>query len=729
MCKAAGLTLFITFTTSVLLAQTMISGKVITTRSKPVEGVSITVKNSYLGVTSATNGSYSFSVPDTGRFMLLFSITGYKPLEKEIHVSGGHVMVDVQLREAVTELKAVMITAGSFEASDTKRATVLKSIDMVTTAGQQADIVATLKTLPGTQQVGEQEGLFVRGGMGNETRIFVDGMMVVNPFYASVPNIAQRSRFSPLLFKGTVFSSGGYSAQYGQALSAALILESIDLPSRSEVNLIASSAQMSVLSQQMNKGKDASMGFNVNYNNLAPYYSVVRQKYHFNHPPEMLNGEMNFRKKTKHGMLKLFGYASTNNTAFERPSLDYPTAHQSFQIKNYNTFSTLTYLIRFPNNWQLTSGTSFSYNKDRIRLQTSGSNAVYSTFFPVLTNQTALAKIAFSKTFPGLSKLQLGGEWQNAKDDIEAKDSIALRKLQDSYVAGFAESEIYLSSRLASRVGVRVEYCSLLQQAVVSPRASIAYKVSGRSQFSFAYGTFYQKPETHYLFRTASLQLSKASHYILNYQKTNAGQTLRIESFYKHYRRLITINSSDAFDIHSDGRGYARGIEVFWRDKLLVRNLDYWISYSFLDTKRKYLDYPYMVQPPFAARHTASLVAKRWVEKLSTQFSATYSYASGRPYYNPNRPAKEFMRDRTMSYHSVGIQANYLRTFGTINAVFIVNIGNALGSKQVFSYSYASRPDTIGQYNSEAVTPLAKRFIFLGAYLSIGSDRRKTILD
>ena len=54
-----------------------------------------------------------------------------------------------------------------------------------------------------------------------------------NFFYSSVPNVAQRGRFSPFIFKGTVFSAGGYSALYGQALSSALILESIDLPEQS----------------------------------------------------------------------------------------------------------------------------------------------------------------------------------------------------------------------------------------------------------------------------------------------------------------------------------------------------------------------------------------------------------------------------------------------------------------------------------------------------------------
>src|SRR3990170_1213898 len=180
---------------------------------------------------SAPDGSFSFPTTDTGITKLLVTISGYRPFEEKIIIRTTPLIFNVTLKESITELQAVILTAGSFEASDKKRGSVLKSIDIVTTAGQQADIVAALKTLPGAQQVGETEGLFVRGGTGAETKVFIDGMMVSNPFYSSVPDIAQRGRFSPLLFKGTVFSSGGYSAQYGQGLSSALILESIDLPS------------------------------------------------------------------------------------------------------------------------------------------------------------------------------------------------------------------------------------------------------------------------------------------------------------------------------------------------------------------------------------------------------------------------------------------------------------------------------------------------------------------
>jgi len=41
---------------------------------------------------------------------------------------------------------------------------------MYTTGGVTADVTAAIKILPVAQQVDEQEGLFVRGGEGYETK-------------------------------------------------------------------------------------------------------------------------------------------------------------------------------------------------------------------------------------------------------------------------------------------------------------------------------------------------------------------------------------------------------------------------------------------------------------------------------------------------------------------------------------------------------------------------------
>lgn len=72
--------------------------------------------------------------------------------------------------------------------------------------------------------VSEDGRLFVRGGQAGETQVFIDGLRVFQPFNATANNIPTRGRFSPFLFKGITFSTGGYSAEYGQALSSVLLL-------------------------------------------------------------------------------------------------------------------------------------------------------------------------------------------------------------------------------------------------------------------------------------------------------------------------------------------------------------------------------------------------------------------------------------------------------------------------------------------------------------------------
>ncbi len=203
--KAFLLGIFLLGWTTGAFSQTVISGKVKDDKGRPIPGASISVKNSFDGATSDSSGNYSFNSSDTGMQTLTVSSVGYRPIEVTLQITGKTIHMDLSLKEEPNELKAVTISAGSFAAGDAKRGAVMSSLDIATTAGSNADITAALKTLPGAQQVGEQEGLFVRGGTGQETKQFIDGSLVNNPYYTSVPDIATRGRFSPFLFKGTVF--------------------------------------------------------------------------------------------------------------------------------------------------------------------------------------------------------------------------------------------------------------------------------------------------------------------------------------------------------------------------------------------------------------------------------------------------------------------------------------------------------------------------------------------
>ena len=201
------------FLAAITFAQNTISGKVVDEKGKPVPGANIYIDGTYDGATSSETGEFSFETAATGNQFLIVSFLIYDTFKKEIDVTNFKDQT-VNLRENVNALDAVVITAGTLESGDKARVSVLKPLDIVTTAGSAGNIIAALQTLPGTQTVGEDGRLFVRGGEASETQTFVDGIRVAQPYGATTNNLPTRGRFSPFLFSGIAFSTGGYSAEY-----------------------------------------------------------------------------------------------------------------------------------------------------------------------------------------------------------------------------------------------------------------------------------------------------------------------------------------------------------------------------------------------------------------------------------------------------------------------------------------------------------------------------------
>jgi hypothetical protein len=302
-------------------------------------------------------------------------------------------------------------------------------------------------------------------------------------------------------------------------------------------------------------------------------------------------------------------------------------------------------------------------------------------------------------------------------------------------LSGFAETDIYITNDIAAKIGTRAEHSSLLDKWNIAPRISLAYKFADNSQASVAYGIFYQDPEKKYLPSLNTLDFSKATHYIAQYQKLNNNRTFRAELFYKKYQDLFKTSTSIGQEIAVNNNGYgdAKGFEFFWRDKKTIKNVDYWVSYSYLDTKRDFLNYPSLIEPSFAAKHTASLVVKRFVTKLKTEFNGSYTFATGRPYYNIRydnaaNNYKIFDAGKTKDYNSLSFSVNYLPNIGKTNAskftVIVFSITNVLGSNNIYTYNYS-----YNGLNKQPVTPPAKRFYYLGCFISFGIDRTENTIN
>ncbi len=726
-------------------AQTQISGKIKDAKGRPIPGASITIKNSFDGATSDSSGNFHFSASDTGTRLVTVTSVGYRPLEQSILLSGKPVQLQLQMKEEPNEMKAVTITAGSFSAGDSKRGAVLSSIDVATTAGTNADITAALKTLPGAQQVGEQEGLFVRGGTGQETKQFIDGSLVNNPYYTSVPDISSRGRFSPFLFKGTVFSTGGYSALYGQALSSVVLLESIDLPEKSEVDASISPLVVGVGTQQLAKDKKSSWGISYNYVNVGLYFALVKQTPDYFRLPQFHSGDANFRIKTKNGgMIKYYTTFDYSQLGLRRPDVDSSNLKNAFDLGNHNWYNNLSWREYLNNGWKMNLGASYSTNLDDINQQLQDANNRPRSYpdsifwmnnknFAIKNRQDlAQTKAVFEKKLGGLSAFRFGGEYWYSNNPFTFQDTS--RRLEDNMVAGFVESDIYLTNELAAKIGLRYEHSSLIGKSDLAPRVSLAYKTGKDAQVSAAYGVFYQKADNTQLFYTQNLGFTQATHYIINYQKMTTDQIFRVEAYYKNYKDLIKTIPINYFyfNYNNNGSADARGIDVFWRDKKSIKNFDYWISYSYLDTKRDYLNYPGKITPDFAAKNTASLVMKRFFTDWKTGFNLTYTYASGRPYYDflINNQGKYYIGDNghTKDYNTLNFSAEYVPSIGKKNpktfVVFFASMSNVLGYNSVYGYNYSFNGE-----EKQAITPPAQRFYFVGCFLSWGVDRTQDAIN
>ncbi|WP_234736923.1 TonB-dependent receptor [Tellurirhabdus bombi] len=695
--------------TQVAWAQTTLSGKVTDRKGVGLPGANIFIKGSYDGANTDAAGAFSFQTDQKDTATVVVSFIGYDPFEQKIKLTQPSLQLIIKLQESATLLNTVVITAGAFEASDEKRQTILKPLDIVTTASGGADIVSVMQLLPGAQRVGDQTGLFVRGGAASETRTLIDGLSIQNPFTSGGPDVAQRSRFSPFLFKGTSFSTGGYSAQYGQALSSVLSLSTKDKAEDNDgvsIGLNASGVSLTAF-------KKERLTVSASYTNLNPLFSLLKQNINWIHAPEAGGTSVILTQPLgKHGLLKHYTDVSMGHQAIEFRNFTSDYRPSSFTVRNQNVLTLTTYQTTWnEGRWALQTGLSYSYNRDRLSIDTTQART---------QEQRVQARAVLTRTISHKVSLLAGAELHRYA--YLNQYSIWGGSFRDWYSAAFVETEAFFTRKLAVRIGLRGEQASVIGRTNLGPRLSMAYKTDAYGQVSLAAGQFFQTPEQTYLLSNSNLRFEQANHLILNYQHIRDSRTFRVETFYKDYRKLVRENTGGIYDpglyrlpsyrTNNSGHGYARGFDLFWRDKQTFKNVDYWISYSFLDTKRLFRNYPVKATPTFAATHTLNLVFKKFIPALGLNVGATYSLASGRPYYNPG--GDQFLADRTRPYSNLSVNMSYIKALPRKFLVLYASAENLLGTRNIYGYRYT--PDGRQKF---AIVPPFNQFFFAGMALSL----------
>lgn len=701
-----------------IYCQTSISGKVAGNEGA-LPGANVYIDGSYDGASTNTNGEFSFVTTKKGKVILKAEFMGYEPFAKEMELSASNVNIDILLVEAFNKLDAVTITAGTFEAGDKKQAVILSSLDMVTTAGANGDVYGALQSLPGTTTNGESGKLFVKGGDSDESQTFIDGSLVYAPYNSPAPNISTRGRFNPFMFKGTIFSTGGYSAEYGQALSSVLLLNTNDMPAQDQLDISVLSVGAELAGTKL--WKSGAVTATISYNNLEPYMRIAPQNYSWIKSPEYGSGALSIRQKTgKSGMLKLYSSFGGSGYILSVEDMNSENKFIDYNLQNTNSFINASWRSSLGAKWSVATVASYTNNSDKVKFEGSA--------FEKQLIGTHL-KSVFSDQITEKFTLKFGGELF-AKDYSEDFYSVAdtfLNSYNNTIVSGFAEAELYASKKLVFRLGSRLEYGNYLGRTTVSPRISAAYKINSFSQLSAAYGWFYQDPSDEYLLYTNGLDYERADHYTLSYQLSENNRTLRTEIYYKDYKNLVKLNG-DAFYLPENysnaGDGYAKGLDIFWRDKKTIKYGDYWISYSYIDTKRDYKDFPVEAIPSFASKHNFAVVYKHWFGGLRSLAGVNLKYSSPRVYNNPNSTV--FNGEKMLPYRSLDISWSFLFRQ---NVIFYGAVTNVLGFKQEYGNNYATIPDENGVYRSTPIVSDSDRFFVVACFITLTQRGEENQLD
>jgi hypothetical protein len=695
-----------------LVCQTVIKGSIQNNKHQPVAGANIYFKGTIEGTNSDVQGNYSLSTGLTGDKMLVISCIGYKTHEQPVKLQNDTLKFVITLPENEIELKEIVVYAGTFEAGDKKKSVVLNKIDMATNPVGFGDALSVLRTLPGTSNACDEGGLFVRGGEQNETKTIIDGLMVESAYTAKMPNVPVRGRFSPMLFRGTIFSTGGYSAEYGQALSSVLILNSIDNPEKDEAGISLFMSGANFIGTK--KWEKSSLSASTQYADMTPTYNIINTNIRWNNEPRSYNQTIAFRRKAgQRGQIKVLANFTADNSGIYYYNLD-TKLYDNIGLKNNDLFMVSSYKGTIGKDWIVHSGASYNYDIEKINVNED----IIET-----TKQSYELKLAMTKPVSEKLNIKFGCDAIN-KYYLRTYIPLSGNQYEWNYkgpvIAAYTESEIRIFKRISARIGARAESVPVSDELYISPRFSLACKTSVNSQISLGYGSFSEQPLFEYLGYNNKLRSERADHFIINYQLTKESRIFRIEAYYKDYDKLVKYDSLYAFapvTYNNNGSGYAKGIDLFYRDSKSIKNGDFWISYSLIDSRRDYKDYSFSHPPFFLAIHNLSLVYKHYIPKPDSYISVGYEFSSGRPYIDPNISYTEIKR--TKSYNSLSLSVfHFTRIFGKFTMLY-AQASNILGSRNIFGYRYASRPDEkSGVYESEPVLPVSQRFYLIGLFIS-----------
>jgi hypothetical protein len=591
----------------------------------------------------------------------------------------------------------------------------------------EKDVMRSLQLMPGVSASNESSsGLYVRGGTPDQNLVMFDGFTVyhVDHLYGFF------SAFNSNALKDVKLYKGGFESRFGGRLSSVSELTGKD-GNQKKFNI---GADISLLS--MNVYAEVPIGekfssivaFRRSYKGFL--YNRIFEKFNGEDDEEEpqiggrqggrnvqetevtnyfydLNGKFTFNPNNKDIIsLSIFNSSDNLDNSSSQNSREGNFTNTSTDLTKYGNFGTS---LKWSRKWneKLYGNTILSYSnyfsdRDESQERTITNAADVTTVQRGVFENNDLKDYSIKSDYKlDLLKgvqLQFGGfaTYYDIEYSFAQNDTITVLDKQNKahLSGGYVQSKIKLfNDKVQILPGIRTSYFQTTNQFYSEPRASISYQLSKNLTLKGATGKYYQfanrvtredilsgSRDFWLLSDGESVPVSSSIHYIagLSYD-IPGGYLFSVEGYYKDISDLTEYSlrfnpSPDGITLSENfftGKGYARGIEFLAQKK--SGKLNGWVSYSLGEALNKfdiYSDSYYHANQDVTHEFKAVSMYKhkRW------DFSATWIFATGRPYTSPSGGYDLNLLDentetyftvteknslRLPNYHRLDLSANY----------------------------------------------------------------------
>jgi hypothetical protein len=688
-------------------SQLKIKGKVTNSYNEPLEYVNVYVFNTFDGAMTDKDGKFSFTTQSRDSIIIIASLIGYSTEEKELaEYNSGKAEIDIVLRETGVELSEAVVTGSSFSSEEEKGIRV-SPLDVYTTPGGAADIFQSLKTLPGLTQVSESAELYVRGGDPSETITMVDQATLYHPFTFESSYGGIFSNLNTESFRSLYFSSGGFSVKYGNALSGVLDIETKNEPDFLNITAGISMAAVSLSGAIPVMEDRLGLLFSAKQSYTGPIMWLNGELDRFTAAPASRNltGSLIYRY-SETGRIKIYSMYSDDSQGVNIEQAEFSgsfNGNSANRLYNIQQSDILFSNIFFKNS---VSVNVFQYNWKLgvLDLRTRDNVTTFRSDIEVTPNRKTRLNLGFE-----IEKRENGYSGKVPSLDYDMRpeaEAMSLNTLLSENRTGvyfeLVKSGFTGINDLFIKAGLRFDFLSNHNLEWLNPRITVGYHLDSNSSITAGAGLFSQMPDLRLMNKVVgnpSIGEMSAFHYTLSYELNfTDNKSLRTEFYYKDYRDLPLENT--ALNYTNDGYGFAYGFDFILKGSLPA-GLEGWISYGFINTKRKWMDNKELTSSDFDVTNNLSLVLKYYLTSM-LQIGINYKYATGRPFtpvvgseyipqlaiYKPKYGVKN--SGRYKNYQRLDLRITYLsQLYGKYFTVLYVEALNILDFRNLFGYTYS----------------------------------------